>query len=303
MTFLYRHLSLPCVVIAALALAVSSCGSDDDPSSQPSRLAILSAFPAEMAPHLARATVTSTATINGRTFRVGVLQGVPVIIGLTGIGLVNAAATTRALLQQFQVQGVIVSAVAGSTQVRIGDVAVPEVWVGPDATPYAASQDWLDIASQLAAAGPVSLQDCTSVPSAVQGPVCLNPPPVIVVGGVGHSSGAGPIACQPNGGDLLGCDVPPTPPTPTGFVRPAAGISPDASETFVAEDMETAAIAREAAARAVHFIAFRAISDGPGDPLGLSGSLPQFSAYYHLAAQNAAAAVTAFLERLPSTSH
>ena len=65
--------------------------------------------------------------------------------------------------------------------------------------------------------------------------------------------------------------------------------------------METAAAAREAAARGVRFIAFRAVSDGAEDPLGLPGFPAQFFAYYRLAATNAAIAVTAFLEQLAAT--
>ena len=71
-------------------------------------------------------------------------------------------------------------------------------------------------------------------------------------------------------------------------------------------DMETAAIARETAERGLPYIAFRAGSDGGGDPLGLPGFPAQFYAYYRLAARNAAAAAAAFLERLaapaPNTS-
>jgi len=61
--------------------------------------------------------------------------------------------------------------------------------------------------------------------------------------------------------------------------------------------METAAVAREAQGRGVPFIAFRAVSDGAGDPLGLPGFPTQFFAYYRLAAHNAAAATTAFVTR------
>ena len=67
-------------------------------------------------------------------------------------------------------------------------------------------------------------------------------------------------------------------------------------------DMETAAIARETAARGLPFIAFRATSDGSGDPLGLPGFPAQFFAYYRLSAHNAAAATVAFLRRAVSVA-
>jgi len=80
-----------------------------------------------------------------------------------------------------------------------------------------------------------------------------------------------------------------------GFgLAPGAGSAAGAA----AEDMETAVIAREAVGRGLRFIAFRAVSDGAADPLGLSGFPAQFFAYYRLAAGNAAAAVIAFLQQL-----
>jgi nucleoside phosphorylase len=93
---------------------------------------------------------------------------------------------------------------------------------------------------------------------------------------------------------VFGCDVP----ISIAAHRYAAGsVSTDAAP--VDTDEETAAVAREAAAQGVKFIAFRAVSDGAGDPLGLSPhSFQQFFTYYRLAAQNAAAATNAFLARL-----
>jgi nucleoside phosphorylase len=69
-------------------------------------------------------------------------------------------------------------------------------------------------------------------------------------------------------------------------------------EPLASADMESAAVAREAARHGLPFIAFRAVSDGPGDPLNLPGFPAQFFAYYRLAADNAAAAAAAFVELL-----
>jgi nucleoside phosphorylase len=95
---------------------------------------------------------------------------------------------------------------------------------------------------------------------------------------------------------VFGCDV-----TDSGSSS-RAGFGADAEhpaqDAYVAVDMESAAVARAAAAAGLPFIAFRAVSDGEGDPLGLPGFPAQFFAYYPLAANNAAAAATAFLERL-----
>jgi nucleoside phosphorylase len=280
------------------------CGSGDSGTSRPPLVAVLSAFPAELAPHVERASITDIIVIEGHVFRVGVLDGVPVLLGLTGIGLANAAATTQALLERFDVTGIVVSAVAGSSRLRIGDVAVPASWMAGDGTSYAADPQWLALAADIARAGTVSRERCTMVPTASEEPVCMAQEPAVVVGGVGVSTdpfGGKPFLCRPGGGDLFGCDVEPA---RAVAVRRGAVLERRASgagETPAVEDMETAAIAREAAARGVPFIAFRAVSDGPGDPLGLPGFLAQFSAYYHLAARNAAAATAVFLHRVAAT--
>ncbi len=307
-------------VVAALAAVVCGCAGGDDDSSTPPFLAVLSAFPAELAPLLEQTTVDDTMEIEGHLFRVGQLGGVPVVLGLTGIGLVNAAATTHALLERFEVTGVVFSGVAGSS-LRIGDVAVPEAWA-LDGTTYAAHREWLELADEIAAPGVVSLERCTVVPASGQ-PVCLLHEPAVVVGGVGVSSdpfGGAPFPCQPNGGDVFGCDVgsegaenlrPREKQQSLGNEGEAgdAGegssqgtLAPVDIEAPIVEDMETAAAAREAAARGIPFIAFRAVSDGAGDPLGLPGFPGQFFAYYRLAAHNAAAAAVAFLERIAENS-
>jgi nucleoside phosphorylase len=291
-------------VAAVLAASVCACGGTvHTDAGPPTRVAVLSAFPAEMAPVLAQATVDDTVVINDRTFRIGTLAGVPVVIGLTGIGLANAAATTQALLERFELAGIVVSAVAGSA-LQIGDVTVPVAWGIKGGTSYAVDPDWLKLAEGIAAPDAVSLERCTvpvSLPA--KGTVCMVEQPVIVVGGVGESTdinGGKPFPCQPTGNDVFACDVAANAPAATSAadrrgLQTSAGAD---AEAPIAVDNETAAIAREAAMHGVRFIAFRAVSDGAGDPLNLAGYPFQFFAYYRLAARNAAAATAAFLERL-----
>jgi nucleoside phosphorylase len=283
-----------------MALAACGDGGDDATSQQP--LAVLSAFPAELAPLVAEAEVEDTLEIEGRVFRRGEIRGVRVVLGLTGIGLVNAAATTRALLERLAVRGIVVSAVAGSSE-RIGDVVVPAGWsVAGDGPLYDVQDEWLALAAEIAASGRVAFERCTVVPSTgSEAPVCLAHEPAIVVGGIGHSDDpfeGRPFPCQPTGGDVFGCDVALRLRHGALGAGEARAPGPAEPQEPVAEDMETAAIAREAASRGVPFIAFRAVSDGAGDPLGLPGFPPQFFAYYRLAAHNAAAATAAFLERV-----
>src|SRR5262245_59524717 len=70
------------------AIEQSACGS-------PPMLAVFSAFPAELESVLSHATVHETLVVGDRVLRVGTIGGVPVVLGLLGIGLGNAGATTR----------------------------------------------------------------------------------------------------------------------------------------------------------------------------------------------------------------
>jgi len=263
------------------AVRTARCGA-------PPRFAVLAAFPGELRPLLARARVHETLVAGDRVLRVGTLAGVPVVLGLLGIGLANAEATTRLVLDRFDVAGVVVSGVAGSTA-RIGDVTVPARWTFADGATYDVDPALLRRATR--AAPRAELDRCTSVPPEPPGPtVCLAHQPLVLVGGVGRSDdpyGGRPLPCVPGGDDVFGCDV--------------GGTAQGVGEP-VAVDMETAAAAREARVRGIPFIAFRAVSDGAGDPLGLPGFPQQFFAWYGLAARNAAAAVAAFLERAGHTS-
>jgi nucleoside phosphorylase len=286
------------LAVCLLAPSLLACGdSGGTPAAPVSMLAVVTAFPAELAPLLEQTTVDDTTDINGRMFRIGTLAGVPVVLGMTGIGLVNAAATTRALLDQYDVDGVIMSGVAASP-FRIGDVTVPDAWQLADGSRYAADRSWLAIARRIAGRAAAAFAHCTVPPRNPElGEVCLDYAPQVVLGGIGQSSdgfGNRAFECQPGGDDVFGCDVP----TSAAAHWYAAGIAATDAEP-VDNDEETAAVAREAATRGVKFIAFRAVSDGAGDPLGLSPhSFQQFFTYYRLAAQNAAAATRAFLAHL-----
>src|SRR5262249_56717390 len=95
-----------------------------------------------------------------------------------------------------------------------------------------------------------------------------------------------PSTCILAGRGILGCDVGSGVAAAAGAVGLATIDEPDAV------DEETAAVAREAQARGVPFIAFRAVSDSDrsSDPLGLPGVPLQFYAYCRLPARDAAAA-------------
>ena len=258
------------------AIADSTCGS-------PPMLAVVSAFPAELEAVLTHATVHQTLVIGDRVLRIGTLGDVPVVFALLGIGLENAGTTTDLVLDHFDVAGVVLSGVAGSAAHAIGDVTVPATWLEADGTAHPVDPSFLQIASQVEPG--ILLERCAPIPPVPPGPItCLPQQPTVIVGGAGESDdpfGGKAFPCQHTSDPVFGCDI-------AGSVT-AAAIPAATTDQLVAIDMETAAVARETQARGVPFIAFRAVSDNE-----------DFSVFfddYQLAADNAAAAAAAFVER------
>lgn len=296
---------LRCVLVAAVSSHLAACGSDsDNDDGPPPMFAVLSAFPAELAPLLERADIEETIPLDdGRVLRVGKIGRVPVVLALAGIGLVNAETMTRTVLDRYDVAGVIVSGVAGSP-LRIADVAVPVEWTLVGDGTFTPPQRWLALAERIAPSASADLERCTMPPNRPsQGEVCMPFQPAVVVGGVGQSDdpfNGTAFKCQQTGtSDVFGCDVAMGSAfkVQDGAFEAHGAVEADAP---AAVDMETGAIAREATAHGVPFIAFRAVSDGAEDPLMLPGFPTQFFAYYRLAARNAATAAAAFLERVAS---
>lgn len=284
---------------------------------------VLSAMPSELGPLLdatAMAGRPRPVDVDGHRFFTGRLRGHDVVLGLTGIGLVNAERTTRAALRGFGcIGGVVFSGVAGGT--HIGDVAVPDRWTedGTHVTPVDSSMR--RAAARAAESGRVTLESTTPIgdpacvcdlSALVRPGLTVQFPPAMVLGGTGHS--ADPFAgqrlpCVPGGGDVFGCDpcghLRPAPPdaaallalVTSDFISSYAANPPTVPAGYVVEDMETARTAAVVAEHGLPFIGFRGVSDGAGDPLGLPGFPAQFFVYRQLAADNAAAVTIAFLDQ------
>jgi hypothetical protein len=119
------------------------------------------ALPVEADAVLARTTLDSnpTVVVGGRHFYLGTLGGKPVIVGMTGIGEVNASQTTEIALEAFtpasgiSIDAVVFDGVAGgSGRTEIGDVAVPARWTSDNAATWHAVDP-----SMLAAANTVTV--------------------------------------------------------------------------------------------------------------------------------------------------
>jgi adenosylhomocysteine nucleosidase len=112
---------------AALA-AKPACLSDCTP-----RIGIVSAFGQEADILVAQTQRPHTWTINGNRFTTGVLRGVPVVIVLSGVSMINSTMVTQLMVDHFKVQRLVMSGIAGGVNPahHVGDVIVPDRWAMP----------------------------------------------------------------------------------------------------------------------------------------------------------------------------
>lgn len=94
------------------------------------RIAVVSAFEAELEKLRSTAEITGTQILNGRTHYLGKLAGHDVVLLLSGYSMVNAAMNTQALLDRFNVTSIVFSGIAGGVNpgLHVGDVTVPAQW-------------------------------------------------------------------------------------------------------------------------------------------------------------------------------
>lgn len=300
-----------CLVACFRGLTISllaACGGKDGDVCSPTLgrpLAVLSAFPAEMGAVLAHAREVREVAHGRRRVRLAQIGKHPVVVGMTGIGLVNARQAAGEIVNQFAISGVLLAGVAGSSSVPIGNVVVPQRWRLRSGEDFSVHPAWWRIVQELALRGELALARCTTV-RMLDGPrsVCMPGLPQLLSAELGLSDDpfAGqPFPCEEGGDDLYGCDLPGNDlaATLTKTVAHPRRANRRAEDRPAITDMETAAMAQVASEQGLPFLAFRAVSDGPGDPLQLPNFLEQFSTYYRYAATNAALAVEAFLQTLP----
>src|SRR6185369_7657774 len=94
------------------------------------RVAIISAFPAELALLQSRIEQPRKQSVNGVEFTSGVLQGKPVVMFLSGVSMTNAAMNTQLVLDRFNVSHIVFSGIAGGVNpaLKVGDVVVAQRW-------------------------------------------------------------------------------------------------------------------------------------------------------------------------------
>ena len=270
------------------------------------RVAVISAFGAELDLLLGQLTDIQKYSVNGVTFTTGQLQGKKVVLLLSGVSMTNAAMNTQLALDKFRVTHIVVSGIAGGVNpaLQIGDVTVAQQWsqylevlMAREIQPNTyQAPPWMDdvklpnfgmmhprpvvvrsAASSAAEAklwfqaDPTLLQiargiETTALSRCDPTNQCLGHQPRVVVGGNGVSGQA--------------------------FVDNAA-FREYAFKTFNANvlDMETAAVAHVAYSNGVGFIAFRSLSDLAGGGSGAN----EVGVFMKTAADNAAKVLLAFL--------
>ncbi|MDT7766940.1 MAG: hypothetical protein QOC63_6360 [Mycobacterium sp.] len=293
------------------------------------RTLILTALPVEADAVLARTTLDSnpTVVVDGRHFYLGTLGGKPVIVGMTGIGEVNATQTTEIALDHFTpASGISIGAMVfdgvagGSGRTEIGDVAVPARWTSDGGATWHAVDP-----SMLAAANTVTVgldsTDSTGDPAChLCGPLAslplinLNREPQLFVGGDGSTSDNNNGVAFPEiplGGAIFGPEPLAAPDfsplsfgnffqalgpfLAQGLLSNITGFFTAANPPVDAVDQETAAAQQVADAHGIPFLGIRGMSDGPGDPLPLPGYPFTLLVFKQIAADNAAIVTEAFL--------
>ncbi|MGG1663457.1 5'-methylthioadenosine/adenosylhomocysteine nucleosidase [Brevibacillus sp. NRS-1366] len=90
------------------------------------RIGIIGAMDEEIALYLEAMGQTTQTVKAGITYYVGIMEGREVVLCKSGVGKVNSAVTTQILIDQFQVERVIFTGVAGAVHpdLNIGDIVV-----------------------------------------------------------------------------------------------------------------------------------------------------------------------------------
>ncbi len=121
---------LKTVLVLFMLSFLSACLPSSNNSSGPSRIAVISAFGAELEMLLAQVKTPQAHIINGRTFTTGVLRGKQVVLLLSGVSIINATLNTQIAIDYFNISHIVFSGIAGGVNpsLNIGDVTVPTEW-------------------------------------------------------------------------------------------------------------------------------------------------------------------------------
>lgn len=125
---------IACCPRGALPAGARAAAAPEARSAAEPPVAILGAFDDETLPVARALAAAETLRVLGLRFRHGTLRGCPVVLAETGVGKVNAAATTAILLSRFQPRAVIFTGIAGGLDpdLRPGDIVIGTATVQHD---------------------------------------------------------------------------------------------------------------------------------------------------------------------------
>ncbi|MEO6409086.1 MAG: 5'-methylthioadenosine/S-adenosylhomocysteine nucleosidase [Burkholderiaceae bacterium] len=296
---------------ASIALACAFAGCAVQPAAPAlldatPRVAVISAFDAELALLRAQTKGVRSHRVHGVEFTTGELEDRPVVLLLSGISMTNAAMNTQRVLDRFAVTHIVFSGIAGGVNpdLHIGDVTVPQRWASYLEAVFArepapgrfAPPGWMKDATLpnygMLHPRPVGVQ--TEHSGKPESRFWFEVDPAMLaaaqqLAGVALERCASPTACLDHAPALVfgGSGV-----SGQAFVDNAA-FRDYTFATFRANvlDMETSAVAQVAYANGVPYLAFRSLSDLAGGGEGEN----QIGVFFQIAANNSAKVVLAFL--------
>jgi simple sugar transport system substrate-binding protein len=273
------------------------------------RIAVESAFDAELQLLLAQAEVEEKYVILGHTFTTAKLAGNDVVLFLSGVSMVNAALTTQVALDNFNVTHIVFSGIAGGVNpdLHIGDVVAPKQWgqyleayfareteKGVFTLPSWVEPQWPNFG--MIYPSPVEVVHASGDPDAYEEKFWFPVDPEMLA--VAEKVAAAVDLAQCTQDNVCLSYDPVIKADGNGVSGQAfidnAAFRDYAWETFQADalDMETAAVAMVAYTNDTPYLAFRSLSDlaggGPGEN--------EIGTFFQLAADNSATVVLAFLE-------
>jgi adenosylhomocysteine nucleosidase len=272
------------IIMLVFAIAFAGCGQVECPEWQ---ILVLYAFEAEGELLAGEMVIDSSLTVMGHPVRFGTLRDKPVVLAECGVGMTNAAMTTQRYLDEYYINRLVFSGIAGAidSSVNIGDITVCSEWATHDygyigaegflfnsITAYngqtGLTEDYIYFpvdSAMFRAAQEISADDFGFT-------LIAERKPKLIIGGAGVSGN-----------------------TFIDNVERRVWLS----ETFSAKvvDMESAAVAQVCLANNVPFIIFRSASDLAGG--SESGSAEaEINQFFQVAADNSSKVVLKFLEDL-----
>ena len=302
-------------LLTVLVLAVALAGCATAPAGAPPfapwldptpRVAVVSAFDAELALLRAQTKGARSHRVDGVEFTTGELEGRPVVLLLSGISMTNAAMNTQRVIDRFKVTHIVFSGIAGGVNpaLHIGDVAVPQRWASYLEAVFArepapgryAPPPWMKDATlpNFGMVHPRPVRVMTARAEQPESRFWFEVDPAMLaaarrLGDIALEKCAPTAACLAHAPALVfgGSGV-----SGQAFVDNAA-FREYTHRTFDANvlDMETSAVAQVAYANGVPYLAFRSLSDLAGGGEGEN----QIGVFFQIAADNSAKVVLAFL--------